>query len=97
MKCENSKVMALSYPARLAASSFDAQLVELDGQELDGHVAVERLGVRPALHAVFVGELLVHREEGVQLVVVDMPVLEGAGVHHVVDAVEISSHSRSCC
>ena len=32
-----------------------AQLVELDGQEFDGHVAVELLGVGPALHAVLVG------------------------------------------
>ena len=53
-----------------------AQLVELDGQEFDGHVAVERLGVGPALHAVLVGQAFVDRKERIQLVVVDMPVLK---------------------
>ena len=65
-----------------------AQLVPLDGEELDGHVAVEALGIGPALHAVLVCQLLVHREEGIQLVVVDVPVLEGAGIYHVVYDVE---------
>ena len=72
----------------LGGFELQAQLVELDGQELDGHVAVECLGIGPALHAVAVGKALVHLEEGIKLIVVDVPVLEGAGVNHVVYAVE---------
>ena len=45
-----------------AFSGFElhAQLVKLDGQEVNGHVSVECFGVRPALHAVPVGQFLVH-------------------------------------
>ncbi len=67
---------------------FKTQFLELDGEELDWHVAVERFGVGPALHSVAVGEFFVHFEEGIELVVVDVSVLEGACIDHVVYAAE---------
>ena len=74
--------------AALGGFQFEAELVELDGEEADGHIPVEAFRVGPALHAVTVCKLFVHGEEGVQLVVVYVAVLEGAGVNIFVDAVE---------
>ena len=67
---------------------FQAQFVKLNREEADRHVAVERLGVCPALHTVFVSETLVYFKESVKLVVVDVSVLKCAGVYNVVNAVE---------
>ena len=64
------------------------ELVELDGQKVYRHVPVEAFRVGPALHSVLVSQLLVDREEGVQLVVVDVPVLKGTSINHIVDAIE---------
>ena len=74
--------------ASLGSFQLEAELVELDRQELDRHVAVEGLCVGPALHSVFVGHLLVDAEECVKLIVVDVSILEGNGVNNVMDAGE---------
>ena len=44
---------------------FETEFVEFDGEEADGHVAVEGLGVGPALHPVTVRPLFVDGEKGV--------------------------------
>ena len=72
----------------LGGFQLQTKLVELDGEELDGHVAVKALGIGPALHTVTVGQLLVDGKECVQLVVVDVTVLESTGIYHFVYAVE---------
>ena len=41
------------------------QLLELDGQELDGHISVEGLGIGPALLTVAVSQTFVYLEEGI--------------------------------
>ena len=74
--------------ASLRSFQLEAQLVEFDREEFDRHIAVEGLGVGPALHSVFVSHLLVDAEECVELVVVDVSVLEGNGVNNVMDAGE---------
>ena len=74
--------------ATFCCLQLETELVELDREELDRHITVECLRVCPALHTVFVRHLLVHTEECVQLVIVDMSVLECYGVHYIVDARE---------
>ncbi len=54
-KCDGLVVIAT-----LGGLQLHAQLVKFNGEEADGHIAVKALGVGPALHAVLVGQLLVH-------------------------------------
>ena len=65
-----------------------AQLVELDREELDRHVPVKRFGIRPALDTVLIRHLLIDTEKGIQFIVIDMTVLESAGIHVSLDPVE---------
>ena len=67
---------------------FHSQFIEFDGEEFDGHIPVECFGIRPALHSVTVRQLLVYTEESIKLIVVYMPVLEGAGIHILMYTVE---------
>ena len=66
---------------------FHTQLVELNGQEADRHVTVERFCIGPALHAVFVRQFFVDTEERIQLIVVNMTVLKGASFYYIMNAV----------
>ena len=74
--------------ATLCSLQLEAELVELDREELDRHIAVEGLGVGPALHSVLVCHLLVYAEECVQLIIVDVSVLECHCIHNIVNARE---------
>ena len=65
-----------------------AQLVELDREELDRHIPVKRFGIRPALDTVLNRHLLIDTEKGIQFIVIDMTVLESAGIHVSLDPVE---------
>ena len=65
-----------------------AQLVELDREELDRHIPVKRFGIRPALDTVLIRHLLIDTEKGIQFIVIDMTVLESAGIHVSLDPVE---------
>ena len=47
----------------LGGFQFHAQFVKLDGEEADGHIPVKAFGVGPALHAIAVGQFLVHMIE----------------------------------
>lgn len=67
---------------------FHAKLVELDRQEVDRHITVKSLCICPALHPILVRKLLVHREERIQLIIVNVPVLECTRIHHIMDSVE---------
>ena len=64
------------------------QLVELDREELDRHIPVKRFGIRPALDTVLIRHLLIDTEKGIQFIVIDMTVLESAGIHVSLDPVE---------
>ena len=61
------------------------QLVELDREELDRHIPVKRFGIRPALDTVLIRHLLIDTEKGIQFIVIDMTVLESAGIHVSLD------------
>ena len=67
---------------------FQSQLIELDRQEFNRHVAVERLRIGPALDSIPISHLLVDTEKGIQLVVVNMPVLESASIHITLYAIK---------
>ena len=69
------------HPGPPCGVQLQQQLLPLDRQEADRHVAVERLDVGPALHAVLVGQRLVHHQIVVQLVIIDLPVLKREDVH----------------
>ena len=73
----------------LGGFQFQTQLVKLDREELDRHVAVEAFCVGPAFHAVFVGQFLVDGEESIQFVVVDVTVLECTSIYILMDTVEV--------
>ena len=64
----------------LGHPQLQTQLLPLDRQELDRHVAVEGLGVGPALQAVAVGQPLVDAEEFRKLVVFDVPIQQIATI-----------------
>ena len=87
-KVRELKSDCLVVPAAGRGLKFEAQLIELDRQELDRHIAVEGFSVGPALHPIAVGELLVYAEERIQLVVIYVAVLKGAGIYIIVYAVE---------
>ena len=59
---------------------FQPQLVELDREEMDRHVAVEAFCIGPALHAVLVCQLLIYGEEGIQLVIIYVSILESTSI-----------------
>ena len=59
---------------------FEKHLLPFDGEELDGHVAVEALAVRPRLHAVLVGQLSVEDKVVGYFIVFAASVLKGHGV-----------------
>ena len=80
-KWENSKVIALSYFLPGGRFELHTQLVELDREELDRHIPVKRFGIRPALDTVLIRHLLIDTEKGIQFIVIDMTVLESAGIH----------------
>ena len=44
----------------LGGFEFEQQLLPFDGQELDGHVAVEGFAICPAMQTVLIGESFVH-------------------------------------
>ena len=71
--------------AALCSLQLETELVELDRKELDRHVAVECLCICPALHAVLVRHLLVHAEECVKLVIIDMAVLERHSIYDIMN------------
>ena len=64
------------------------KFIEFNREKFDRHVAVERFSISPALHSIFIGQFLVYREKSIQLIIIDVTVLKGTGVNHLVDAGE---------
>ena len=67
---------------------FHPEFIEFDREKLDRHIAVKGFSIRPALHVVLIGQLLIHCEECIQFIVIDMTVLESTSINDVVDAVK---------
>src|SRR5690606_31732900 len=67
---------------------FQAQLLKLDGKELDGHIPVETLSIGPALETELIGHLFIDLEKVFQFVIIDMSILKGHRIHSAVKSVE---------
>lgn len=87
-KMRELKRYSLVVSGTLRRLKLHTQLVKLYRKKLYRHVAVEGLCVCPALYAVTVGKFLVDLKKCVKLIVVDMPVLKGTCVNHIVDSGE---------
>lgn len=87
-KMRELKRYSLVVSGTLRRLKLHTQLVKLYRKKLYRHVAVEGLCVCPALYAVTVGKLLVDLKKCVKFIVVDMPVLKGTCVNHIVDSGE---------
>lgn len=87
-KMRELKRYSLVVSGTLRRLKLHTQLVKLYRKKLYRHIAVEGLCVCPALYAVTVGKLLVDLKKCVKFIVVDMPVLKGTCVNHIVDSGE---------
>ena len=75
-------------PGPLCRLELHSEFIKFDGQKADGHIAVECLGIGPAFHFIFISQFFVDRKEGIEFVIVDVTILKGTRVNHVVNTIK---------